>query len=217
VLGTAGYLAPEQIDLETEPDQRADIYALGALLAFMVTGTNPFAAPTQIATLHRQLNTGPSPELLDRLEPPRLRAIVERALSRDRNRRFPSVAALREAVLEVPLDEGRDSTREFALRLAELRPGKPCEADFNTDAIPLDEAPDPDAVIAEYPAPVRQIAKSVVDVLRVADGPLSTSEIRDRTRYECVLDVDAYVRVLAALAEDQLVIAGVGSWRLAGR
>jgi hypothetical protein len=29
-----------------------------------------------------------------------------------------------------------------------------------------------------------------------------------------VLDIDAYVRVLAALAEDQLVIAGVGTWRI---
>lgn len=214
VLGTAGYLAPEQIDIATEPDHRADIYALGALLAFMVTAKNPFRGPTKIATLHRQLHEGPSPEIMARLAPERLREIVEKAVAREPARRFPSVAALREAVLEIPLNGPSQQSREFALRLAEIRPGKPREADFNTDAIPLDEAAEAAGIIHEYPAPIRQIARSILDVLRTADGPLSTSQIRDRTRYECVLDIDAYVRVLAALAEDQLVIAGVGTWRI---
>ena len=214
VLGTAGYLAPEQIDLRTEPDHRADIYALGVLLAFMVVGQNLFVGPSNIATLHRQLNEGPAPAVLERLAPPRLREIVERAVARDPQRRFPSVAALREAVLEIPLTDIGERSRELALRLTELRPGKPREADFNTDAIPLDEAARAEAIVAEYPAPIRQIAMSILDVLRTADGPLSTAQIRDRTRYECVLDIDAYMRVLAALAEDQLVIAGVGTWRI---
>lgn len=214
VLGTAGYLAPEQIDLHTEPDHRADIYALGALLAFMVVGQNPFAGPTKIATFHRQLHEGPAPAVLDKLAPPRLREIVEQALAREPSRRFPSVAALREAVLEIPITLDGEPSRELALRIAELRPGKPREADFNTDAIPLDEAARADAIVAAYPAPIRQIAMSILDVLRAADGPLSTSQIRDRTRYECVLDIDAYLRVLAALSEDQLVIAGVGTWRI---
>jgi hypothetical protein len=152
--------------------------------------------------------------VLDKLAPPRLREIVEQALAREPSRRFPSVAALREAVLEFPLVLGGEPSRELALRIAELRPGKPREADFNTDAIPLDEAARADAIVAAYPAPIRQIAMSILDVLRAADGPLSTSQIRDRTRYECVLDIDAYLRVLAALTEDQLVIAGVGTWRI---
>jgi eukaryotic-like serine/threonine-protein kinase len=206
VLGTAGYLAPEQIDVATEPDHRADIYALGALLAYMVVGRNPFVSTSPIATLHRQLHDGPSQEVLAKLAPPRLREIVERAVAREPSRRFPSVAALREAVLEIPL--ARSS------RLAELRPGKPREAEFNTDAIPFDETAKAHAVIAEYPAPIRQIAISILDILRAADGPLSTAQIRDRTRYECSLDLDAYTRVLAAMAEDQLVIAGIGSWRI---
>lgn len=214
VLGTAGYLAPEQIDIATEPDHRADIYALGALLAFMVIGQNPFRAATKIATLHRQLHDGPVPAVLARLNPPRLREIVEKAVAREPARRYPSVAALREAVLEIPLAEPGTRGHELALRLTELRPGKPREADFHTDAIPLDETAEADAVIADYPAPIRQIASSILDILRATDGPLSTSQIRDRTRYECTLDLDAYDRVLAALAEDQLVIAGVGTWRI---
>jgi serine/threonine protein kinase len=221
VLGTAGYLAPEQIDFGTEPDHRADIYALGGLLAFMVVGQNPFRGPSKIATLHRQLNDGPDPELLARLEPEPLRAIVERAVARDPARRFPSVAALREAVLEIPragpATAGRGGAWDgvgLASQLAHVRQGKPREADFHTDVIPLDEAAETEAILSAYPAPIRQIATSILDVLRNCEGSLSTSEIRDRTRYECVLDVDAYIRVLAALAEDQLVIAGVGSWRI---
>jgi serine/threonine protein kinase len=211
-LGTAGYLAPEQIQSTAPPDQRADIYALGGLLAFMLTGENPFASPSMQATIGRQLFGGPSEHVLERLPAvPGMRALVEQALAREPSQRFPSVAALREAVLELALP---DPDHELAARLATARPGKPRESEFHTDAIPLDGLVEPETTIDDYPAPMRLISRSVLDVLRNAGGPLSTAEIRDRLRHETTLDIDAYVRVLEALADDLLVIAGAGSWRI---
>lgn len=211
-LGTAGYLAPEQIHSTAPPDQRADIYALGGLLAFMLTGQNPFASPSMKATIGRQLFGGPSERVLERLPGmPGMRALVEQALAREPSQRFASVAALREAILELALP---DPDNELAARLAIARPGKPRESEFHTDAIPLDGIVESQTVIEDYPAPMRLISRSVLDVLRSAGGPLSTAEIRDRLRHETTLDIDAYVRVLETLADDLLVIAGAGSWRI---
>jgi serine/threonine protein kinase len=211
-LGTAGYLAPEQIQSKAPPDQRADIYGLGGLLAFMLTGQNPFASPSMKATIGRQLFGGPSERVLERLPAiPGMRALIEQALAREPSQRFPSVAALRETVLELALP---DPDHELATRLATARPGKPRESEFHTDAVPLDGLVEPETTIDDYPAPMRLISRSVLDVLRSAGGPLSTAEIRDRLRHETTLDIDAYVRVLETLADDLLVIAGAGSWRI---
>ena len=213
ILGTAGYLAPEQIQSDAPPDQRADIYALGGLLAFMLTGTSPFASPSPRATLGRQLQGGPSQRLFERLpDIAGLRPLIERAIAREPGGRFPSVAALREATIDLELP-GFD--HEIVVRLTSARPGKPRESEFHTDAVPLDHDPSqPEHVVEDYPAPTRQIAQSVLDVLIAAGGPLSTAEIRDRLKHETTLDIDAYVRVLESLADDLLVIAGAGSWRV---
>lgn len=213
ILGTAGYLAPEQVQSDAPPDRRADIYALGGLLAFMLTGTSPFASDSQRATIGRQLFGEPSQEVLDRLPNiDGLRALIERALALQPAARFPSVAALREMVLELDLP---GPEHELVARLTATRPGKPRESEFHTDAVPLDlDLDQPEAALDDYPAPTRFIALSVLDVLRAAGGPLSTAEIRDRLKHETTLDIDAYVRVLEALADDHLVIAGAGSWRI---
>ena len=47
VMGTLMYMAPEQYDKRYILDKRTDIYALGCLLHFMVTGANPFTANSQ--------------------------------------------------------------------------------------------------------------------------------------------------------------------------
>jgi serine/threonine protein kinase len=215
ILGTAGYLAPEQISSDRPPDPRADIYALGGLFAFMLLGDSPFASPSHTGTLSRQLFEGPSHELLDRLpQVPGLRRLIEKALAREPVARFASVAALREAVLELELPGAEP---EFVARLTTARPGKPRESEFHTDAIPLDDLDEPERVIEDYPAPLRLMAVSVLDVLRKASAPLSTAEIRDRLRHETTLDIDAYVRVLETLTDDALVSAGAGSWRIMRR
>ena len=105
VIGTARYLAPEQVNGDAV-DGRADVYALGLILYEMLTGTLPFRGDSEIATAMARLTTVPDPVRDLRPEvPPMLDAVVSRSLARDPEQRFPSARALHDA-----LDPARDST-----------------------------------------------------------------------------------------------------------
>jgi len=58
VMGTVGYMAPEQVR-GRDADHRADIFALGAVLYEMLTGTRAFAADSPVETLSAILNSDP--------------------------------------------------------------------------------------------------------------------------------------------------------------
>ncbi len=98
VVGTARYLAPEQVDGRTV-DERADVYSLGLVLYEMLCGKAPFAADTDIATAVARLTT-PAPSIVASRPdlPPELAHIVEGALARDPADRWPTAAALRDAL-----------------------------------------------------------------------------------------------------------------------
>ncbi len=85
-VGTASYMSPEQ-SLGKPADQRSDIWALGVVMAEMLTGHNPFRRETLSATLLAILNEAPGP-----LEgvPIEIQEIVYRALSKDPLHRYQS-------------------------------------------------------------------------------------------------------------------------------
>jgi len=99
--GTLDYMSPEQL-LGWDPDERVDVFGLGAVLYEMLSGRRPFGAPDRAETVGRILE-GRHPPLKElRLAiPHRLAAIVERCLERDRERRFQSAAQLRESLAAV--------------------------------------------------------------------------------------------------------------------
>ena len=70
VLGTVAYMAPEQARGEPVAPE-ADVFALGVLLYELVTGKHPFAAPSQLGTLHALLYESPEPPALLNPEVPR--------------------------------------------------------------------------------------------------------------------------------------------------
>jgi eukaryotic-like serine/threonine-protein kinase len=93
-LGTVGYMAPEQVrGLNT--DQRADIFALGAILYELVTGTQSFQRPTSADTMSAILNeelpaiSPRSPET-----PAALERVIRRCLEKDPAQRFQSASDL---------------------------------------------------------------------------------------------------------------------------
>ena len=70
VLGTVAYMAPEQARGELVTPE-ADVFAMGVVLYELVTGKHPFAAPSQLGTLHSLLYEAPEPPALLNPELPR--------------------------------------------------------------------------------------------------------------------------------------------------
>lgn len=101
VLGTAGYLAPEQAQGE-RATAASDRYALAVVAFELLTGSRPFAADSPTAEAAAHVNA-PVPSVSARTGLPReLDAVFERALAKDPARRFETcgsfVAALRDAL-----------------------------------------------------------------------------------------------------------------------
>ncbi len=94
-LGTASYLAPEQIRGE-DLDPRTDIFSLGVLAYEIVTGQKPFTGDHISTVLYKIMNEMPAPpSSLDPALPRGLDATILKALEKDRTRRFSSCAELR--------------------------------------------------------------------------------------------------------------------------
>jgi eukaryotic-like serine/threonine-protein kinase len=94
VMGTAGYMAPEQVRGEMV-DHRADIFAFGAILYELVTRQRAFKKPTSAETMTAILHEEP-PAILPTtagLSPGLLR-IVQRCLEKQPERRFQSASDL---------------------------------------------------------------------------------------------------------------------------
>jgi serine/threonine protein kinase len=89
-MGTPGYMAPEQITDPTKADQRADIFALGALLYALLCGSPPFQADDIDESMRRTV-AGEWQRLRDRLPgvPASVEAALERALMTRPDDRFP--------------------------------------------------------------------------------------------------------------------------------
>ena len=94
VIGTPGYMAPEQSQGKAV-DQRTDLYALGLILYECLTGRRAFAGATPVEVALKQIKERPVPprQLLS-ATPPHLEAIVMRCLEKEPSRRFASAAEL---------------------------------------------------------------------------------------------------------------------------
>jgi WD40 repeat protein/tRNA A-37 threonylcarbamoyl transferase component Bud32 len=89
VLGSADYIAPEQINGPHAADIRADIYSLGCTLYFLLAGHPPFSEGNLIQKLmaHREKTARPLSEIRADV-PPELARTVERMMDKDPARRF---------------------------------------------------------------------------------------------------------------------------------
>lgn len=124
--GTPTYAAPEQSRGE-KVDHRADIFSTGVLLYELLTGTWAFHGKTAIDVRHAVLHDEPTPIASRRGEqiPADLNAVVHRALEKLPERRFQSIAEMRDALIAVlrGLTHSESSTGdEF---LARFDGGKP--------------------------------------------------------------------------------------------
>jgi len=97
ILGTAGYMAPEQA--RGRPvDKRADIWAFGALLYEMLTGRQLFAGETVSDVLAGVLKSDVDLGALPKGTPPAIRQLLRRCLERDPKRRLRDIGEARIAL-----------------------------------------------------------------------------------------------------------------------
>ena len=98
-VGTPTYMSPEQAVGERELDGRSDIYSVGVLGYQMLTGRVPFEAGNSMALLLKHVSERPRPIADLRPDAPRaLRETVERAMMKAPEDRWPTAAALRDAL-----------------------------------------------------------------------------------------------------------------------
>ncbi len=102
LMGTAGYMSPEQVRGKAV-DHRTDIFAFGAILYEMLTGTRAFHRPTLAETMSAILNDDPPAiSQLVQTTPPGLQRVVHRCLEKNPEQRFHSASDLSFALEALP-------------------------------------------------------------------------------------------------------------------
>jgi serine/threonine protein kinase len=109
IVGTAPYMAPEQLQGASEVDSRCDLFSFGVVLYQMLTGRLPFNAPRLVDYVKALTHQTPDPPSHSNPEvSPQLEQVVERLLAKEPADRYPSA-----------LDVGRD--------LKDIARGRPIE------------------------------------------------------------------------------------------
>jgi serine/threonine protein kinase/tetratricopeptide (TPR) repeat protein len=125
-LGTVTYMSPEQI-LGHEPDARADLFSLGAVLYEMATGRAPFARETAGATFGAILQEPPEPPTRCNPQlPPPMEEIIQKALEKSRELRYQRASEMRADLrrLKQDSDSGHKFVASARAEVTTVRVGK---------------------------------------------------------------------------------------------
>jgi serine/threonine-protein kinase len=157
LIGTVSYLAPE-IVLHEGADARSDVYAVGAMLYEMLTGTKPHAgeSPIQVAYKHVHEDVGAPSEVVPEI-PDFVDALVARATVRDRDQRSTDA--------RVMLQQLRSVRRALEAGLTE-------DEDLTTDLLPRGGAP---AALSGAGEPGDQVSDDTVAVAVAAGAAAAGS------------------------------------------
>lgn len=98
ILGTPQFMPPEQAgDGTGTTDQRSDVYSLGALLYYILTGKPPFQGATPLLVVEKVLKEDPvAPSSIDESIPRDLETICLKSLRKNPDERYPTADALAE-------------------------------------------------------------------------------------------------------------------------
>ncbi len=211
-LGTASYLAPEQIRGETL-DARTDLFSLGVVAYEIFAGQKPFGGDHISTVLYKIMNeTPPRPGELDPQVPPSLDRAVFRALEKDRAHRYATcsemksdlAAALKQIADDVPT---LPTSRRPALDADSLRrDSEPTKPTPSEGVSRRESAP----TTSEPPSPAAPWTATVADVrlrLEKTSEPIVTPA-RERR---------GALRLFAAAAAVLLVVVGGVFYTLRGR
>ena len=114
IMGTPLYLSPEAIAQPAAVDARSDLYSLGAVAYFLLTGQHVFDAPTVVEVCGHHLHTQPTPpsERLGRALPADLEQLVLACLEKDPEQRPQTAAELGARLSALPCQ--KEWTRQIA-------------------------------------------------------------------------------------------------------
>jgi serine/threonine-protein kinase len=121
IVGTAAFMSPEQASGGVV-DGRSDIYSLGVVAYYALSGRLPLEAATDEALLALHINAQPRPlgDIAPSV-PPRLAQVIDRCLAKQPWERFPDAAALVSAVTEaVGIPPAPLAVRAFLVRSTHL-------------------------------------------------------------------------------------------------
>jgi serine/threonine-protein kinase len=231
IVGTLGYMAPEQARGESEEvDPRADVYALGVILFEILAGEHVLAGLDEaavMAALAGGVDARPTTRRRGADVPPELEEICVRATAARPDDRFPSAAALSEAV-ERYLDGDRDLERR-----RELAEGYAKEAEAHAERAFAAETPRDEAEAAragavrevfhalalspEQSDAQRTLARLLLDVPRELP-PAAAAERELAKREERAAAAGLGFKAFASylLTFPLMLLIGVRSWLLVG-
>src|ERR687887_808879 len=114
LVGTPAYMSPEQI-IGGQIDKRADVFSAGIILYQFLTGEKPFTGSGARANAEKNIpEKPPLPSSLNDAVTPLFDAVVNRALAKDPDERFPSArdlsVALKRALEGKPIEDDSDRT-----------------------------------------------------------------------------------------------------------
>jgi len=171
IVGTPYYMSPEQC-ADFELDGRSDIYSLGVILYEMLTGEVPFRANTPMAVALKHLNELPrAPSTAREGIPPEIDRVILRALSKKREDRQPSAAALsvelEQAMVTAGLAVAQPSVERSGASQRPTVPNlvRPEVGEAQTAILPPPTQPAPDLIPVTRtisPAPAREVSSGGV-------------------------------------------------------
>src|SRR2546423_7259320 len=184
-LGTPEYMSPEQASGETDIGVPGDVYGLACVFYEMLAGEPPFKGPTPRATMAKQVTERARPLRILRPDAPvGFERVLEKALAKDPEQRFPSIVDFCDA-----------------LSRARLEPNRAFAATTRTIAVLpfVNSSPDPDN---EY------LSDGITDELINALAKVDGLRVASRTSVFALKGKAQDVRAIGALLEASEVLEG---------
>jgi serine/threonine protein kinase/Tol biopolymer transport system component len=197
ILGTVGYMAPEQI-LGKALDQRADIFSFGCILYEAATGQRAFRGDSDVEVMHKILRE--KPPAVDELKPnvpAEVRRLIRRCLAKDPEQRHQS---MKDLAIELA---------ELAADYDQLAPGSSSSSALSAAAPAVTRGPRPRIAIAI--AVLLLAAAGLAAVLLLArraprEAPSPFANMRMAS-----LTANGKVRAAAIAPDGKVVVQAVGA------
>lgn len=175
ILGSPQHIAPEQAISSASVVPQSDLYAVGVILYEMLTGQLPFDAPDplDLAMLHMSEPPPPPRELRPDISP-ELEAVVLKALAKDPDDRYPTGAAMADAVDQAL---GAAPVEEAPIPAAVAPDASEAEREAELPPVPAAVAPQPAGPRPEPPS----ITSMVSEDSPTPAMPTLLSRFRSRT------------------------------------